>query len=715
MIGDCARELQYAARRLVRTPAWTAGVTLTIALGIGSSASVEGFVRGLTGTQLAAAASRPETADGMAALARLLWIAATAIFVIASANVASFLLARAAARARETALRVAIGAGRHQLVRQVLADSVVLSILGAVMGGVFAMWIGRIVPAVLFDQDADQMVFAATLPDVMRTAAMCAAITIACGMLPLIEMRHDDPGAIMQRETAGPSRHAVHFGRGLVIVQMAACTLLVVSTGLLLAGFRSALQTSAGRRLSEPIVISVDALQMSSESQEAASGRDYFAAVAAGARQIAGVSSLTWMANVPGNRPTWRRFHVETANLPRRAVDLQPVPFTPSTVESIILPPVAGRLFSANDTGDCSGVVLSREAAQVVGGNRVVGRSIELPDGRWVQVLGVVRSAGELKTPRIFQYQRDVAADRGAGTTATTNTTRDWATYGVVQLPEREPIDLDVNIVSADYFEFMGLPLLDGRAFSDRGTACRVGIVNQAAADRYFGGAAVGGAIVDGAGRRAVIIGTVGANTLRVMQRDVEPTVYFPSDQDFVPRMTMIGETNGVGRGVLDRLHGRIASRPGGREDRIIVTTLDRHLSRTAFAPERIGTVLIGSAAAIALLLGALALHGVMSDAARRRQREFAIRMALGARGAHVMKEVIAVGIRQVLLGTAAGTVAALMVGRWLSQVAPVSGALSPLVWLLAPACLAIAVLMAGVVPARRLLVSDLPQIMRAE
>lgn len=692
-------------RRLARTPAWTTGLVLTIALGIGSGASVGGFVRGLTDTQLAVPGARPDTAEGLAAIAQLLWIAATAIFLIAAANVASFLLARATASARETAVRVAIGAGRAQLLRQVLADSVALSVAGAALGAVFAMWIGRIVPALLFDQDADHMVFAAEPFQVALIAISCAAITIVCGLLPLVEMRHDDPGAIMQREMAGPSRRTVRFSRALVVLQMTACTLLVVSTGLLLAGFRSALQTSAGRRLSEPIVVSVDALQMSSASQEANSGREYFDSVGRAAREVAGVTALTWTANVPGNRPTWRRFHVETAGLPRRVIELKPVAFTSRVMESIILPPVAGRLFGRQDAGECSGVVLSREAAQVVGGQQVIGRSIELPDGQWVEVIGVVRSTAEPPAPRIYHYQLESGAEELA----------DWASYRVVELPEREPIDLDVNVVSANYFEFMALQLLEGRAFANRNEACRVAMVNREAADRYFDGHAVGGAIVDGAGRRTVIIGVVGSNTLRVMQRDVQPAVYFPADQDFLPRMTMIGETNGVGRGTLDRLHRRIAAIPGGRENRIIVNTLDRHLSRTAFAPERIATVLVGAAAAIALLLGVVALYGVMNDAARRRQREFAVRIALGAQGRHVMQAVISVGLRQVMIGTVSGTVAALLLSLWLSRVAPVEGALSPLVWLVAPVCLALAVLGASLLPARQALGSNPLSIMRAE
>ena len=86
-------------------------------------------------------------------------------------------------------------------------------------------------------------------------------------------------------------------------------------------------------------------------------------------------------------------------------------------------------------------------------------------------------------------------------------------------------------------------------------------------------------------------------------------------EQDFLPRMTLIAETGGVDRRTLDRLHRRLALIPGGREDRIIVRTLDDHLSRTAFAPERIATVLVGASATIALALGMLGLYGIMSDA----------------------------------------------------------------------------------------------------
>jgi putative ABC transport system permease protein len=647
----------------------------------------------------------PDAADGMARIARLLRVSAIAVFAIACANVASFLLSRASARLRETAVRVAIGARRRQLIRQVLADSVLISILGGAMGAVLAMWLGRIVPAMLFDQDAEQMIFAADPWSVAWIAIACAATTMACGLLPLIETR-DDPNAIIQRESAGPSRASIRLNAGLVVVQMTACTLLIISAGLLVAGLRSALQTTAGRRLSNPVLASVDALQMSSKSHEATSGLAYFAGVEGAARDVAGAFSSAWVATVPGNRPVWQSYEFERANLVRRLFEFERVPYVTKTIEDIVLPPIEGRMFATRDTGPCGGVVVSREAGRRLGVERVVGRSIETPEGEWVEIVGVVAPRDEPDAARVYHYAPEPRRDGDAGTSSGDEPGRSMGTFRFPQLASSALTVLDVNVVSANYFQFMGLPTIAGRTFADVPGACRVAIVNREAADLYFNGDAVGGAFIDRLGRRTSIIGVVGSTTLRVSQRGVTPAVYFPLTQDFQPRMTMIMETNGVDRATLRRLRARIATIPGGRENRIIVTTLDDHLSRTALVAERIATVLVGASATIALMLGMLGLYGVMADAARRRQREFALRIALGAQGGHVVGQVMVEGMRLVAVGTAAGIASSFLVSRWLAQIAP-TDALSPLVWLSAPVLLALAVVTASVIPARAAAASD--------
>jgi hypothetical protein len=701
------RELRYSARSFARTPAWTLALVLTIALGIGSSASVDGFVRGLaaldTGT--------PEFADGIARVGRLLRVAAIAVFVMACANIASFLLSRATARARETAVRVAVGAGRPALVRQVVADSLVLAMAGAIAGAVLAFWIGRIVPALLVDEDADQMVFSADPAGIAVVAVACVAVAMACGLLPLIETRHDDPGAIMQRENSGPSRLSIRIGAGLVIVQMTACTVLVIAAGLLAAGFQSALRTSTGRQLSDPVLVTVEALQMSSKSQEANAGQEYFEAISRAARETIGTTAATWVATVPGNRPIWQTFEFESAAAAtaRRDIEFEQVWFTPRTVGEIVLPPTAGRLFTSFDVGACGGVVLSRAAAAEIGGSQVVGRSIELPNGEWAEVIGVVTPTDEPAAARVYHYRP------GAHDSAVPS---HRVTYRIPQVTGASQTRLEVNIFAPNYFQFMGLPVEAGKTFDDRKDACRVAVVNREAADLYFQGGAVGGAIIDAEGRRTSVIGVVVSPRLRITQRAVAPAVYFPLHQSYQPRMSMIAETAGVSRAGLDRLYRRIKLTPGGTDDPRrppVAMTLDEHLSRTALAPERITAVLVTASASIALLLGMLGLYGVMSDATRRRRREFALRLALGAPGNHVIGQVVAEGLRLVVAGSVAGTIASLGVAQWLAQIAPADQGVSPLIWIAAPMMLALAVVIASVLPARRAVGSSLLMIMRAE
>jgi hypothetical protein len=697
MIVNFLWELRYSTRTLSRTPALTIALVLTIALGIASAASVDGFVRGLL------AQDEPFPPDALASISRLLRTAATAVFVLACANVAAFLLARASARSKETAVRVAIGARRPQLIRQVVADSVLLSIIGAAAGGVLAYWIGRIVPAMLFSEDAEQMKFAADAGAVALIAAGCAAITIVCGLLPLIETRHDDPGAIMQRENSGPSRASLRIGTGLVVLQMAACTLLVISAGLLFEGYRSALFTSTGRRLADATMATVEALQMSSKSVEATAGHDYFADTARTAEQTLGARSIAWVATVPGNRPVLRSFEFERTGLPLRSFEFERTLFTARSGDSVILPPTQGRLFGTIDSGRCGGIVLSAEAARQLSSSRIIGRSIESSSG-WSEIVGVVRLRDDAPKAVVFHYAPK--ADDAKPETEI---------YRVPQFDDAPRTDLAVNVVSRNYFDMLGLPIVAGKTFDDVTDVCRMAIVNEQAADLYFGGNAVGGAIIDLNGLRTTIVGVVASAKLRVAQRDVAPTVYFPSGQDFLPRMTMILETDRVSNARLRHLHHLLEQIRGGRPERIIVTTLDRHLSRTSLAPERITTVLVGASASVSLVLGLLGLYGVMSDAARRRRREFALRIALGARGPHVIGQVVAEGMRLVIFGTFAGMAGSLVVAQWIALISPATDGPSATIWLIAPLSLVIAVGIASVLPARKALAVDPLLIMRDE
>ena len=337
----------------------------------------------------------PEAAGGMSRLRTLLPAAAGAVFFIACANVATFLLSRASARSHETSVRVAIGASRGQLAKQLLSDSVLISAAGAAFGMLIAYWVARIVPALFFDQDAEHLVFAPDLAGIVLASAACAAITVACGLVPLFEVRHDRPATVLQRESAGPSKAMRRVRAGLVVAQMAGCCLLVISTGLLLEGFRTALQTSAAHRLGPSVIATIEARERFSRPDL---GLEFFRASEQAALSMPGVSSTALVGTLPGGRPVWQPVRIEPPHLPLRDVEMDVAAFTARSLDTITVPPIAGRMFGGEDTSrTCTVAIVNEEAARDIFDGDAVGRSIEDPAGQRVEIIGVV--AGRAPAP----------------------------------------------------------------------------------------------------------------------------------------------------------------------------------------------------------------------------------------------------------------------------------------------------------------------------
>jgi ABC-type lipoprotein release transport system permease subunit len=656
-------------------------------------------VDGMSFTVLPYTGQTPEAASGMLRVGSLLRMASASVFLIACANVAAFMLTRSWSRSRETAVRVAIGARRAHLLRQLLIDSAVLAGIGGAAGLLLATWMADIVPLMFFDADADRLVFSPDARAILLTSLLCMAITVACGLAPLFETRDDDPSVVLQREVAGASKTMMRIGNGLIVLQMAACSLLVISTGMMLQGFRTALTTKAGRDLGNPILATLEALPSPAPDE----GQTYFAAAIAAAASTAPITATAWAARLPGARPAWQWVRFDPPQSEWRGASLQVTPLTATALERLSLPPVSGRLFGPTDSGECGAVVLNDAAAMMLFEGHPIGRLIATTGGRSLEVVGVAREKDASAEPGVYDHPASSAP---------------LGVDGRMTLLAPPPAELgsgliDINIVSPEYFELMGLTHQDGSLFEARGGGCRVGVVNEEAARRYFGGNAIGGAVIDGTGRRTEIVGVVRSAQLRSAQRLVEPALFLPMSQDYLPRMTAILVTPHARAATIEAIQRRIAAVPGGRPDRLVVTTLDKHLSNTSLATERIATTLVATFAAMAIALGALGLYGLMADAARRRQREFATRLALGAQGWRVVRLVMAEGMRFVAVGATVGMLASLIVQRWLTAIVPAPGWPSPVIWIAPVMLLAAAVVIAGVIPARRVLSVDLVSLMR--
>ncbi len=181
------------------------------------------------------------------------------VLLIACANVANLLLARATARQREMAVRLALGAGRGRLVRQMLTESLLLAGLGAALGVLFARWASALLVGFLATrQDA---VWLDLHPDV-RVLGFAIAIALATGVLfgmaPAWRATRVDPQAAMKAQGRGTTAARLPITRALVVGQIALSLVLVVAAGLLVGTFRRLVTMDPGFQREGVLVANVD-------------------------------------------------------------------------------------------------------------------------------------------------------------------------------------------------------------------------------------------------------------------------------------------------------------------------------------------------------------------------------------------------------------------------------------------------------------------------
>lgn len=359
------------------------------------------------------------------------------VLLVACANVANLLLGRATKRRREIAVRLALGAGRRRIVRQLLTESVLLSLLGGALGLMLARWATDILLSILpgLDTQGNTGVFLDVSMDwriLIFTAVLSLLTGIAFGLVPALQTSKPDVMTALKDEMpalAGRGRR-FSFRNALVVTQVAVSLLLLIPSGLLIRNFWLAQSSEYGFSTEHRYVMAVDLEGLGYDENRQRSFRtDLLEQV----RAIPGVRSATLADIVPltgvnmvigleieGEPPGSSGQDVFTDNRQSLYALDQPGSLYLNSVETgyfqtFGIPFSQGRDFTVHDDQSSTDVVVVNETLArrlSLGGNALGKHLIERDQlstkTRFLEVVGVVRDSKYLwptERPRYFAYR----------------------------------------------------------------------------------------------------------------------------------------------------------------------------------------------------------------------------------------------------------------------------------------------------------------------
>jgi putative ABC transport system permease protein len=537
-----------------------------------------------------------DTVVAAARPALLILLAAVAcVLLIACANVGSLLLVRAAGRTREVTIRMALGADRGRLVRQMLTESLVLAAAGGGVGLMVSAWtldlLLRFAPAGIprlerVHMDGGVVAF---------TFLIAIGAGVMFGLAPAFQIRAHRLQDALLASGRGLVSAAHQRGRqALTVAQIALSLMLLVAAMLLIQSFARMQRVDVGFRASS--VLTVERIELPRSRASAEASAAFFDGFVTRLREVPGVESAAVTLGLPLDPRA--RFFVDEST------------------------------FSI---------------------------------------------AGDVPVP-----------------------------------PAQRPA-APIHVVSPEYFATIGVPLRQGRAFTERDRAASPGVViiNEAMADRYWPNQNPIGrrithdlVIVPGQSTTREIVGVVGDVRHFGLEQRPEPQMFVPHAQMPWPSMAVVIRTP------LDAAHISAAVRQAvwSVDDTIPVPPL--RAMDDAFADAvgqpRFRAWLLGLFAAAAILLAMTGLYGTMAFAAQQRTREIGLRIALGATPTQATARLLRSGLTLTALGTAIGLAGSVGVARALSSLLFGVSAADPATFIGVPAILVAIAWLACYLPARQ-------------
>jgi predicted permease len=531
---------------------------------------------------LATLQSQGASAVLLPVMAALLGVTAL-VLLIACANVANLLLSRATARQKELGVRLAIGAGRGRIVRQLLTESLVLSVAGGLTGVLLAYWgrngIKAFTPAAPFPIEFDTTF---NNPRILGFSLLLTMATVLLfGLAPALRASRPDLVPVLKGLTAGGGRG--RFRGALVSGQVALSLVALVCAGLFLRGLARAQRVDLGFKNPATLLL---------------------------------VSSDLHLAGLPDSAG-------------------------PAVIERV--------LARVRAMPGVRGAATSDFVPLGFGGNSSSGVEI---DG---------------------------------------------------YLPGKdENMSVQYALVSAGYFETMGLALLGGRGVTgeDRLGTPLAAVINEAFVRRFWPGQDPVGKQFRRGKLAHTVIGVVQDSKYGKIVEAAYPFIYYSVAQRFASDFTLHIRTSGPARDLIEPLRKELAAAeatlpfldPRSMSEQIIPATIG----------QRMGARMLALFGVLALLLAAIGLYGVMSYTVSQRTREIGVRLALGAERGGVMRLVLRQGLRLTAVGLVIGGALSLGAGVLLrSQLFGLSPA-DPLTFGVLVVLLGVVAALASLVPARR-------------
>ncbi|MBZ5608009.1 MAG: ABC transporter permease [Acidobacteriia bacterium] len=553
--------------------------------------------------------TRPQSDNQLMVAAALLLSMAGVVLLIASLNVANMMLARGAARKKEIAIRLALGAGRRNILQQLFSEGLILALLGGAAGLAVAYWsttllvssFSRLAPVdIVFNGGPDLRVLAATM-------AFCVLSTLLFGLGPAFSLSKPDLVSDLKEgdnslTVSGKLRRLFSRRNILVMSQISLSLALLFAAGLFVRSSRQVAGADPGFRLDSEVVAEVDP---SLAGYDQARGREIYATLLNRLRGVPGVESASVAATVP---------------------------------------------------------------------------------------------FGMLSLGRNIQRAGDDPASPGT------------------------KIDCSFNMVDADYFKTLGIPLLRGRSFlpaeaaGNRGAS--VVVLDQTTAARLWpNGDALGQRVrvfLDDAThqtREAEVVGVVARVREHAYGNEFEPHLYVPFPQEYQSDMNIHLRVAASGREAEARMLETVRKAIQSVDNRmpiLALKTLNEHLEGSFDVwIVRTGARMFAVFGVVALLVAMVGLYGVRAYTVARRTREIGIRMALGASAGDTLRMILREGLAVTAVGIGIGLALSLALGRVLSGfLFKVSGA-DPVAIAAAPLLLAGVSLLACYLPARRAALVD--------